>query len=111
MLVENLVGVDLLRDALSTLSAVQYNFYTTELNGSLAQGFAMMGRIDEALLTIDGVLAQLKWHGEMFLPELQRIRGEILEKAADEQGAEEAFCRSIELADRQSALSCGCALR
>src|SRR5262245_5334625 len=99
------IGVDLLRDALSTLSAVQYNFYTTELNGSLAQGFAMMGRLEEALLTIDGVLAQLKWHGEMFLPELERIRGEILEKVADEQGAEEAFCRSIELADQQSALS------
>ena len=39
------------------------------------------------------------------MPELQRIRGEVLEKTADERGAEEAFCRSIELADHQSALS------
>jgi hypothetical protein len=45
------------------------------------------------------------WHGELFMPELQRIRGEILQKTADERGAVEAFCRSIELADQQSALS------
>jgi predicted ATPase len=65
----------------------------------------MMGRLDQALLTIDKTIAQLKQHGELFMPELQRIRGEVLDKTADERGAEEAFCRSIELADRQSALS------
>jgi predicted ATPase len=75
------------------------------LNGSLAQGFAMMGRLHQALLTIDKAIAQLKRHGELFMPELQRTRGEVLEKTADERGAEEALCRSIELADQQSALS------
>jgi predicted ATPase len=79
--------------------------YATEFNGSLAQGFAMMGRLDEALPTIDKTIAQVKRHGELSEPELQRIRGELLEKIADEQGAEQAFCRSIELADQQSALS------
>jgi len=98
-------GVELLRGSLATLSAERYELYTTELNGSLAQGFAMMGRLDQALLTIDKTIAQLKRHGELFMPELQRIRGEVLEKTADERGAEEAFCRSIELADQQSALS------
>lgn len=98
-------GVELLRSSLATLSAERYELYTTELNGSLAQGFAMMGRLDQALLTIDKTIAQLKRHGELFMPELQRIRGEVLEKTADERGAEEAFCRSIELADQQSALS------
>ena len=39
------------------------------------------------------------------MPELQRIRGEILDKIADERGAQEAYCRSIEIADQQSALS------
>jgi predicted ATPase/DNA-binding winged helix-turn-helix (wHTH) protein len=98
-------GVELLRSSLATLSAERYELYATELNGSLAQGFAMMGRLDQALLTIDKTIAQLKQHGELFMPELQRIRGEVLEKTADERGAEEAFCRSIELADQQSALS------
>ena len=39
------------------------------------------------------------------MPELHRIRGEILEKTGDERSAEAAFRRSIELADQQSALS------
>jgi predicted ATPase len=98
-------GMELLRGSLATLSAERYELYATELNGSLAQGFAMMGRLDQALLTIDKTIAQVMRHGELFMPELQRIRGEILEKTADERGAEEAFCRSIELADQQSALS------
>jgi len=98
-------GVELLRSSLATLSAEGYELYATELNGSLAQGLAMMGRLDQALLTIGKTITQLERHGELFMPELQRIRGEILEKTADERGAEEAFCRSIELADQQSALS------
>jgi predicted ATPase/DNA-binding winged helix-turn-helix (wHTH) protein len=98
-------GVELLRSSLATLSAERYELYGTELNGSLALGLATMGRLDQALLTIDGTIAQLERHGELFMPELQRIRGEVLEKTSDERGAEEAFCRSIELADQQSALS------
>jgi predicted ATPase len=94
-----------LRSSIATLSAERYEFYATELNGSLAQGFAMMGRLNEALMTIDKTIARLERHGELFMPELHRIRGEILAKAADERGAEAAFCRSIELADQQSALS------
>lgn len=98
-------GVELLQSSIATLSAEGYELYATELNGSLAQGLAMTGRLERALLTIDKTIAQLEQHGELFMPELQRIRGEVLEKTADERGAEEAFRRSIELADRQSALS------
>jgi predicted ATPase len=98
-------GMELLRGSVATLSAERYELYATELNGSLARGFAMLGRFDQALLTIDKTIARLERHGELFMPELQRIRGEILEKTADDQGAEAAFCRSIELADHQSALS------
>jgi predicted ATPase len=65
----------------------------------------MMGRLDQALSTIDKTIAQVNRHGELSEPELQRIRGELLEETANEQGAEQAFCRSIELADQQSALS------
>jgi predicted ATPase len=98
-------GVELLRSSLATLYAERYELYATEFNGSLAQGFAMMGRLDQALPTIDKAIAQVRQHGELSEPELQRIRGELLEKTADERGAEQAFRRSIELADQQSALS------
>jgi tetratricopeptide (TPR) repeat protein len=98
-------GVELLRSSLATLYAERYELYATEFNGSLARGFAMMGRLDQALPIIDKAIAQVRQHGELSEPELQRIRGELLEKTADERGAEQAFRRSIELADRQSALS------
>ena len=97
-------GMELLRGSLATLSAERYELYATELNGSLAQGFAMMGRLDQALLTIDKMIAQLKRHGELFMPELQRIPVVILEKTADAR-RQAAFRRAIALADRQSALS------
>jgi len=102
---ETEAGVELLRSSLATLSAERYELYATELNGALAQGLAMMGRLDQALLTVDKVMAQLEPHGHLFMPELHRIRGEILDQVADEQGAEEAFGRALALADRQSALS------
>lgn len=99
------IGVELLRNSLATLYAERYELYATEFNGSLAQGLAKMGRLDQALPTIDKAIVQAKRHGDLSEPELQRIRGELLERAADEQGAEQAFRRSIELADQQSALS------
>src|SRR5229473_2358469 len=98
-------GMELLRSSLATLYAERYELYATEFNGSLAQGLAMMGRLDQALSTIDKTIAQVNRHGELSEPELQRIRGELLEETANELGAEQAFCRSIELADQQSALS------
>jgi predicted ATPase len=98
-------GVELLLGSVATLSAERYELYATELKGSLAQALTMMGRTDQALHTINKTIGQLEGHGELFIPELQRIRGDILEKTADERGAEEAYHRSIEWADRQSALS------
>jgi predicted ATPase len=98
-------GVELLRSSLGTLSAERYELYGTELNSSLAQGLALIGQLDQALHTIDRMIAQLQQHGELFLPELQRIRGRILEQAADEQAAEQAFHQSIDQAEQQSARS------
>ena len=40
----------------------------------------MMGRLDQALPTIDKTIAQVERHGELLEPELQRIRGEMLEE-------------------------------
>jgi len=96
-------GVELLRSSLTTLNAER--MYAMDFHSSLAQGLGMMGRIDQALSTIDTKIAQVEPHGELLEPELRRIRGELLEKTADEQGAERAFRRSLELADQQSALS------
>jgi predicted ATPase len=39
------------------------------------------------------------------MPDLMRIRGDILVRMADDRAAEELFLRAIELAEMQSALS------
>lgn len=98
-------GVDLLRGALATLAAERYELYATEINGALALGLAALGRPEPALATIDRTIALVEPHGDLFEPELHRIRGEVLARAADAAGAEAAFRRALELADRQAALS------
>ncbi|WP_218625620.1 winged helix-turn-helix domain-containing protein [Bradyrhizobium sp. dw_411] len=98
-------GMDLLRGSMQTLHADQYTLYATEFNAALADGFAMTGRIDQALATIDQTIARVSRDGNFLMPELLRARGKLLEQTADERGAEACFLRSIELAGRQSALS------
>jgi tetratricopeptide (TPR) repeat protein len=96
-------GVELLRRSLMTLDSER--MYAVDFCASLAQGLALMGRLDQALSTIEQAITRVQPCGELLLAELQRIVGELLEKTGDEQGAEKAFRRSIELADQQSALS------
>jgi tetratricopeptide (TPR) repeat protein len=98
-------GMDLLCRSLAILDSEGYQLYTTEFKSALAGGLAKMDRHSEALLTIDKAIADVRRHGDMSMPELQRIRGEVLAKTADEVGAEEAFRRAEELAEQQSALS------
>jgi predicted ATPase/DNA-binding winged helix-turn-helix (wHTH) protein len=98
-------GMDLLRGSLATLHADQYGLYATEFNRILAEGFAMTGRLDEAFALIDETIAHVRNEGELSKPELLRVRGEFLELAADDLEAEQCFLQSIELAERQSALS------
>lgn len=98
-------GMELLHNSLATLYAERYELYATEFNGSVAQGFAMTDRLDLAFLTIDKAIVQAERYGDLLLPELQRIRGELLKADADELGAEQAFRQSLRVADQQSALS------
>ena len=99
-------GIDLLRSSLATLHAVRYELYTTGLSSTLSEGLAMTDRLDEALLTIEETIGVVERNGGLFnMPELQRLRGEFLARAGDEQAAEACFLRSIELAEEQSALS------
>jgi predicted ATPase/DNA-binding winged helix-turn-helix (wHTH) protein len=99
-------GMDLLRTSLDALYADRYGMYTGALGGSLAAGFAIVGQLDQALTTVDTIIAGAEPNGDMFnLPELLRLRGTFLDQAADTQGAERCFLQSIELAGRQGAPS------
>jgi predicted ATPase/DNA-binding winged helix-turn-helix (wHTH) protein len=99
-------GIDLLRSSLEVLHADRYELYTPEFKSTLAAGLAMAGHVDQALATIDGAIAAVGPDGNVSnMPEMMRIRGELLAQSGDQPGAEACFRQSIALADRQSALS------
>jgi predicted ATPase/DNA-binding winged helix-turn-helix (wHTH) protein len=98
-------GMDLVRTSLAALHADRYEMYTASLGGALAAGFAIAGQLDRALTTIDGIIAAAEPNGDLFLPELLRLRGTFLDQAGDAHAAERCFLQSIELAGRQAAPS------
>jgi ATP/maltotriose-dependent transcriptional regulator MalT len=99
-------GVEIVRQCLDKLHAAKHEVFATTLDVSLVPGVVAIGQFGEGLARIDRTIERIEANGGLcWMPELHRIRGEILEKTGDESGAEAAFGRSIELADRQSALS------
>ncbi|TCL70157.1 winged helix-turn-helix domain-containing protein [Rhizobium sp. BK251] len=99
-------GVDLLRGSLMGLRSDRYDLYMPQFTCALADGLAQIGRFDEALATMDDILAAVASRGEAFnMPELLRVRGDLLMRVGDEKQAEECFARSMVLAEAQSALS------
>ena len=52
------VGLDLLRSALETLRAQQYNLLIPGFIGALAEGLRKTGQFEEALFTINGAIAR-----------------------------------------------------
>lgn len=99
-------GLDLLQHAVANLRVDRYEVYGSTFRSTLAEGLSISGRFDEALATIDEAILQVQTNGGAYnVPELHRVRGEILVRAADERGAENCFHESMAVADRQSALS------
>jgi tetratricopeptide (TPR) repeat protein len=99
-------GTELLRSSLETLHADRYELYTSALGGALAVGLAMSGRHDQALTTINGIIAEAERNSDLYnLPELVRLRGTFLERTFNAAEAERCFLQSIDLADRQDAPS------
>jgi hypothetical protein len=75
-------GLDLLRSALATLRAQQYNLLIPGFTGALAEGLRQTGQFEKALFTINGAIAHATNSGvELDLSELLRIRS-TLGKAA-----------------------------
>ena len=100
-------GIAHLRRALGTLQAEKHHAMTPALHVTLAEGLMRAGEIDEAAAVIDAGLVLSEAFGETLnVPELLRVRGEILLQAtaADPAAAERAFQLSLQQAMEQSAL-------
>ena len=101
-------GVQLLRGCLEELDVDRYESRRTVFLSVLAEGLAMAGHLDEAVSAIDEAALHVERNGDSFyMPEILRIRGDILASArpADEAEIEGCFSRSLAWASRQSAMS------
>ncbi len=101
-------GVELLRTAIDTLQGDRYELHQPAFLGSLAEGYAKVGRGHSALVAVDNAIARVEANGQAFiLPELLRIRGTILMSVqqADLSQVDGLFQRSLELARTQHALA------
>src|SRR6202043_3642277 len=81
-------GIESLREALEIMQAEQYHVVRTAVMGALAEGLRKIGQLEEALFTIDGAIASATHTGAEFdLPELLRIKGQILAARKDRESA------------------------
>jgi predicted ATPase/DNA-binding winged helix-turn-helix (wHTH) protein len=101
-------GLILLRDALETLHAEQYNILATVFASALAEGLRRTGQFDEALITINGAVARAASCGATFdMAELLRVKGQILAAMPrpDRTSAANCLTQSLAVAREQSALA------
>jgi predicted ATPase len=99
-------GLRLLDACLDALEAGQHQVLTAEFRSELAIGLARAGRHDEAHAAIDKALAcDEPARPHFYLPEMMRIKGELLASGQHSPEAENWFSRSIDLAREQSALA------
>jgi len=102
-------GLLLLSDAIHELREAGYALYRTAALNEYADALRSVGEITRAQAAIDEALAQSKRNEELWcLPELLRVKGELLLLEAQPKGVPEAerhFQRSLALARQQAALS------
>jgi predicted Zn-dependent protease len=78
---------------------------TTVFATALAEGLASQNQPDEAMRTIDEAIAEIPDHGESFdMPEMLRVKGDILVRSGNAAEAENCFRKSLDLSRRQCAL-------
>jgi tetratricopeptide (TPR) repeat protein len=99
-------GLDLIRSALETLHAQQYNLLIPGFTGALAEGLRKTGQFEEALFTINGAIARAINSGlELDLSELLRIKAQVLAAQHDRESAMNCLTEALAVARAQSALA------
>jgi predicted ATPase len=101
-------AVATLRAEFDTANSTAWAIWHPELMGALAEGLAGLGRLGEALATIDQALAKAEAGGERYyVPELLRIKGELLLRCEGKPlavMAEQCFEQALVTAREQEAL-------
>jgi tetratricopeptide (TPR) repeat protein len=101
-------GVALLQNALDLCRENGWASRHSQFLAVLAEGLAGLGRLDEALLTVDAALARARRGGELlYAPEILRAKGELalqVDVPGSAIKAESCFLEAIDLAREQGAL-------
>jgi tetratricopeptide (TPR) repeat protein len=99
-------GLDLLRSALETLRAQQYNLLIPSFIGASAEGLRKTGQFEEALFAINGAIALATNSGvEFYLSELLRTKSQILAAQHGREAAMTCLTEALTVARAQSALA------
>jgi predicted ATPase/DNA-binding winged helix-turn-helix (wHTH) protein len=101
-------GLEILRDSFDACQRAGWTISYPELFAGIAEGLAGLGRIAEALATIDKALARADESGERWsVAEYFRMKGEFLLHHGSEEStaaAEVCFGKTLEVAREQGAL-------
>jgi len=98
-------GIEHLRRSQAALYAARHRIMTTVFATTLAEGLILQNRIEDALGMIEAAIAQIGDHGESFdMPEMLRVKGDILARAGHPTEAEGYLQKSLALARKQCAL-------
>jgi predicted ATPase/DNA-binding winged helix-turn-helix (wHTH) protein len=104
---EAAAAIPMLLGCLQALRSERHEVLTAVFTSDLAEAMAMTGRLDEALVTMDAAVSEVEGRGGSFtLPEMLRLKGDLLLKgeSATAVEVENCFRRSLDLARRQGAL-------
>ena len=96
----------MLRSALKSLRAQQYNVHLSRFIGASAAGLCKIGEFEEALFAINGAVAHATNSGlQLDLSELLRIKSQILAARHDRESAMNYLTEALVVARTQSALA------
>jgi predicted ATPase/DNA-binding winged helix-turn-helix (wHTH) protein len=101
-------AIPVLVSSLQTMRRERHEVFASAFVSGLAEAMAMAGRLGEALATIEEGISEVEGRGGSYhLPEMWRLKGDILlsRDSSNTAEAEECFLRSLDLARRQGALS------
>jgi predicted ATPase/DNA-binding winged helix-turn-helix (wHTH) protein len=100
-------GVEMLQAALSTLRTERRYMLSSTVHRALAEGLAVIGNATEAIIIIDGLVAEAsRGSGTFELPDLLRTRARVLLAVSPDNwcSAEDSLKNSLACARQQSAL-------
>src|SRR5260370_11657153 len=97
----------LLSRAMDALHAKQYEMLYTFLATAKAEGLALVGRFAEALRTIDDAIATARTGSSFDMPEMLRVKAQLLATISGPSDAEADRCllQSLESAKHQKAIA------